>query len=125
MLVLFWCHWALDGDSFHEFMKYFYTQPEKGQSAGKSLNLARKSMRESGNFRKMKTSFEKLHVIRYRPCVNNIHEDVKRSCKHSCICSGYAIDVYSYAPYLLRLSCIRKLLNLLTISFRVTLFVQF
>lgn len=93
--------WALDGDSFHEFMKYFYTQPEKGQNTSKSLNLARKSMRESGNFRKMKTSFEKLHVIRCRACVNNIHEDVKRGWKHSCylgICSGSVIDVYSYAP---------------------------
>ena len=44
--------WALDGDAFHEFMKNFYTQLEEGQSASKSLNLARLSMRESGNFRK-------------------------------------------------------------------------
>lgn len=35
-------------------MKHFYTQLEKGQSASKSLNLARKSMRESGNVSNVK-----------------------------------------------------------------------
>ena len=56
MLALFWRHCGrrLDDDASHEFMKHFYTQLEKDQSASKSLNLARKSMRESGNFSDVK-----------------------------------------------------------------------
>ena len=46
--------WALDDDASHEFMKHFYTHLVKGQSASKSLNRARKCMRESEKFSDVK-----------------------------------------------------------------------